>query len=884
MPRENKKRGRRAEAQKRKRPEVDQTINSKRRRTSQDYEDDALESPSYEQFQDVEGPGQADDRPFYGLLNEDEQEYFKRADDMLEVNQFANPDERSLFIDNVHKEATGKELKLASSQSCSKLLERLILCSNPQQLKRIFQNFSGQFLHLSQHRFASHCCETLFIRAAPVVTQELLEDSDARTEDDDDETTTMQNMFLYTLDELEGKMDVLMTHPFASHTLRVLLIVLSGQALDSNSHRSLLRSKRQEKYEPSGLDKSRGLTLESRHVPDAFLSAVSKMTTDMLYGLDTHYTRALATHATGSPVLQLLLQLELTHFGKQRVKEPGSILHRLIPDDPLAEGTESFSFLNSLTFDKVGSRLLETIIQHSPARTFKPIYRQLFANSLGQYSRNDIASYVVCRVLERLSPEDLSRAMHAQIIPEIPILVERCRTNVIRTLIERCAVRNVDTMALAEALESAYSEDNGNTLSLSKMLGISKGEARFESVSTMTTSTPPYGEPEEEHSQHQSTESRKLSGQSQRPMSSENAEKTSQRPTPQVTLSSLLAQTMVSTPGPLSELILTALTALTSLQLLEIATTTPLSPLLQTALTSPTSSITIRRKLITRLYGHIASLSLNSSGSHVVDAVEIGTRTGLAFVRERVAEELAESESQLRESRTGRKVWRNWRMDLYCRWREEWVRDTRDRVGNDGFMSWPGGVGHGIGGGSGGTGTRKDGPTSTARKEEALASTEQADIKPKDKFIPHRPRGQANGGAPPPSRRKASAGGGGTMLPAGDSSNHHHQNAPPHPQNGKTPLELARERFAAKQARQAKHAKHAHDGRGQAKLAAGAPGQHHDGEDRDPGHSKRETGQRDGNDGAPGKLDKQYTTMPTPATAASTGTAMKPSATSTDGT
>ena len=99
------------------------------------------------------------------------------------------------------------------------------------------------------------------------MTQELVDDAAAHTEDDDDETTTMQNMFLYTLDELEGKMDVLMIHQFASHTLRVLLIVLSGQSLDSNSHRSLLGSKRKEKHEPSGLDKSKNLALESRHVP-----------------------------------------------------------------------------------------------------------------------------------------------------------------------------------------------------------------------------------------------------------------------------------------------------------------------------------------------------------------------------------------------------------------------------------------------------------------------------------------------------------------------------------------------------------------------------------------------------------------------------------------
>ena len=76
--------------------------------------------------------------PFYGMLDEEEQEYFKRADTMLELNQFPNSEERELFLANVYAEANGKELKIANSQSCSRLMERLILMSSPGQLKALF--------------------------------------------------------------------------------------------------------------------------------------------------------------------------------------------------------------------------------------------------------------------------------------------------------------------------------------------------------------------------------------------------------------------------------------------------------------------------------------------------------------------------------------------------------------------------------------------------------------------------------------------------------------------------------------------------------------------------------------------------------------------------
>ena len=83
---------------------------------------------------------------FYGLLSDEEQEYFKQADSLLAFNQFPNADDRTLFLKSVFKEANGKELKLASSQSCSRLLERLIILSEPAQLTTIFARLRGQYV------------------------------------------------------------------------------------------------------------------------------------------------------------------------------------------------------------------------------------------------------------------------------------------------------------------------------------------------------------------------------------------------------------------------------------------------------------------------------------------------------------------------------------------------------------------------------------------------------------------------------------------------------------------------------------------------------------------------------------------------------------------
>lgn len=145
MPQENKKRGRRMGKRKYD-DEVDVAADesSKRRKSTdgEQQEADFLPLPPLDESLDQAYPPV--EKAFFGMLDEEEQEYFKRADEMLELNSFGTPEERDLFLSNVYKEAQGKELKIVHSQSCSRLMERLIQLSTSAQLKQLFQAFNGK--------------------------------------------------------------------------------------------------------------------------------------------------------------------------------------------------------------------------------------------------------------------------------------------------------------------------------------------------------------------------------------------------------------------------------------------------------------------------------------------------------------------------------------------------------------------------------------------------------------------------------------------------------------------------------------------------------------------------------------------------------------------
>ena len=497
------------------------------------------------------------------------------------------------------------------------------------------------FLALVQHRFASHCCEALFLKTAPIVTQELIAPlgEDEQDGHSGDVYVSMENLFLYAFNELEGNLGYLMTDRFSSHPLRVLLLVLSGMPLAGVESASLLQSKKKEHVcITGGNTKSSESDLRLRTVPGSFSDAVGKMIAGTVAGLDTTSLRALATHPVANPVLQLLLEVELARSGKQCAKDPNSLFRKLLPDDPLEEGTESAAFINNLAYDTIGSRLLESIITHAPGKTFKALYRCSFGERLESFVKNEVAAFVVIKIIERLNKEDLRTALD-QICRHIDTLIKRSRTSVIKTLIERCRIREIDTSLISTALEHAYGEEPGKRLI--QMLRVSE--------------TPNSDMAEDRRLRLEARDGTKVHG-------------------------SLLAQCMLDSPGPLRELITQELLAMETPLLFSIAKDRTASRVLQDSLTCLEQSPKFRRVLLPRFYGHIADFAADTVASHVIDSIWQATE-GLTFIRERIADELAQQEASLRASVPGRAVWRNWKMDVYKTRKKEWLNGAKGQDG-----------------------------------------------------------------------------------------------------------------------------------------------------------------------------------------------------------
>ncbi|KAL8282788.1 hypothetical protein RB597_010163 [Gaeumannomyces tritici] len=652
--------------------------------------------------EDAGKAGQQDTREFFGTLSDEEQEYFRRADEMLELSDFPSPDERAVFIANVFKEAAGKELKLASSQSCSRLMERLILLSTTRQKKRLFDAFADHFPTLVTHRFGSHCCEQLFSQSAPIVSSELAgeveeEEPEEEPEQADGEPKkpllSMEEIFLLVLDELEEHLTYLMTDTFGSHSLRVLLTVLAGRSLDQVSMKSLLQSKNKERISVPGAQFTTQTedSPQTMPVPSSFGLAVQKIINDTLSSLDSTMLAVMVKHPTGNPIMQLLLELDIALNTKNKNRKKASeaadeaqageggssmtLLERLLPGAPASLGdekSEASRFVSGTIYDPIGSRLLETLVTHCPGKIFKGLYAHVFGPRVETLLRNETATYCLMRALNRLSKEDLADTVQKS-LSKVELLLSRGRFSILATLFERCDARELgDSInALLKAVADAC---NAAGISLVRRLCYLQSE----------------GGGEKKDCKKKDKKNKK--GETDAAQLVEPEEKmTPKRKDDLVRNGCKLAATLISIGGAPAQAIQGSLLFLSPEELDQLATSTAGggagSKFLAAAIGKPASNPVFHKVLASSLTSppqqRVLALALSEQGHRVLNALALvpSKAPGFAlpfFVRQSLVAQLASHESELRASWTGRKVWHAWKGDLWAHRPADWIQWAKE--------------------------------------------------------------------------------------------------------------------------------------------------------------------------------------------------------------
>lgn len=584
---------------------------------------------------------------FYGLVDSEEIEYFKQAESTLNTNAFESDEERAGFIRSILEEARGKELKLVTNQICSKLMERLVLFASGRQLKHIFHHFSNHFAALAHHKYSSHVLETLLVRSAAYIEKELASDYQVEEEEDDNiedqaiASTTMEGMFIKMLGEFSSHWYAMMLHQYASHVMRLVILILAAKELPSSTMaNSTLRSKKSKVARKMIEIKDNEDFNRAFQTPPSFKEELKNVIMEISSKLDTETARSLAIHKVASPVLQLIIKVEGI-FDRER-----AVWHLLFMPEKEGKNPKEEAFVEYLLSDSVGSHFLEALIKNDGARMkyIERLYKLYMKDRVLKLAkRSTTGVYIIQALLLKLKAGEVEYILD-QIIPEMSKLISIADNQNIdlgKSIIEASVSRfNYGKDELVKQFFAKFApnynaeEPDDTTTEL------------FENVLQLTGST--LGNTRDDW------------------------------PTAEERRRALFLEKLMEYDYSFVVCSWYNCMAMSSEKFMQMCFHGVFCHVIESALIVQPASVgeskadnISRKKFLNIFMGHIADLACNAYGSHIVDKLWTFTVL-LPMYKDRIGSELMADSHKVKESTYGKLVWRNWSMELFVRKKFDW--------------------------------------------------------------------------------------------------------------------------------------------------------------------------------------------------------------------
>lgn len=363
-------------------------------------------------------------------------EYFKNANRLLEEDNWADPEEKEIFIKNTFKEIDGIEARLMSHNFCSEILEKLMQQASSFHLRVFFSKISGSVWQLSRKRFASHVIQALIQASSKFVVPSPAEQSDGRLK-------SLEDSILDFSKELEPNLQEALKDTFACHVLRDLFILLSGKGSLSNEDLTRSSSSKEYKKKIKSKDSFNGADFE---VPPSFKKALAK--TVKFLCEDAADFKLLVTSTCASPTMQLLLLV-----AEEKAKD--LILASIL------KGTEQErkAFVLSLCKQPIGSHFLQVVFQCISAASFKKCFDSCFRGNVYALSKDISANHVVQDVIQHCKDKETFEALLDELLAHASELVQLNRVHVIVKCVQKAAQMQKCFKKCMKLLSAAFALD-----------------------------------------------------------------------------------------------------------------------------------------------------------------------------------------------------------------------------------------------------------------------------------------------------------------------------------------------------------------------------------------------------------------------------------------
>ncbi|BDA51236.1 Nucleolar protein 9 [Coccomyxa sp. Obi] len=426
--------------------------------------------------QAVPSPSSAPQEAFGGFhrLDEDTIKYFTEAKSHLDG--LDDPEEQALLVGNVLEELSGKEVRVSSDPTCSRILESLIPSISEEHMQPLLAALAKgeEFCLLSSSPFGSRVAERLLERLGELLDSVHDKDSADR---------------LYEV--LQSLTGVVVAHLWefatdrnASHVARRLLCVIAGRDVTPAQRggaaaadgAAFIRAAKQGAGQPAGLAAKMGAggkrerhRTMARH-PVLLTQIAGDLLTDKWSG---GRLEELLFHAYACPWLQTLLAAADGHGdtleelvprlmgAKPRQAQEGAEAHGHEEGSPL-EGI-SADHVQGLAQDPTSSHFLEVMMRVAPERLLADVYQRFLRGSLARLAMHPSANFVVQAYLAALHGSQQVKTALRELRDALPEMLRGRRSGVAAALLAaagrtgNAAVQADAVRALASALAALQS-------------------------------------------------------------------------------------------------------------------------------------------------------------------------------------------------------------------------------------------------------------------------------------------------------------------------------------------------------------------------------------------------------------------------------------------
>ncbi|TSP09060.1 Nucleolar protein 9 [Bagarius yarrelli] len=420
--------------------------------------------------------------------------YFRRVSERLN-EEFADNEERGLFVENVLSEVKGQTRLVSTDMTGSLALQKLLSLASPKQVAGILAELAGEtgsdFKTVSCDKCGGHVIESAIKQMA-----KWTEDSDTKSssenEHEDPELeccVTLEDQVLTLGRVVRENLIDFIKDPYGSHVLRTLVHVLAG--CSAQEQRDARPAKKLKKAEPE---------LTDFEAPTSFWWELKHLSETLM-----EHVNVCATNPTASVVLQTLLTVchrKRPILGKKLNK---GIMEYLTSLNSASGVSPLLVFLK----DQSCSRLLQTVFQFSHKALLRDTYinhlkNQLMPLALHQFANYTIQSFIAAsvkykvflKVFDELAPgfEAILAAGHMRVIVQ---LVESCvhreerQADMLQHLLERplsiCYHGSCLVQALARFKDRSILMNSLHSLSTAELLSLGTEQTGSHALQALIT-------------------------------------------------------------------------------------------------------------------------------------------------------------------------------------------------------------------------------------------------------------------------------------------------------------------------------------------------------------------------------------------------------------